>query len=210
MHANSFKQITHDRQKIRLLWRILALRCFLFLVELVVGLQSHSLSLLAGSGHMFADLVALGLTLLAAWLIQRQSTGWVSFNYRRVTAWVGLLNGLSLTLIAVMIAWEALAHLHAPESVPGLPLLMVAVVSIAINGLIVHLLDEDRHQDLNLQSVFLHGVADAASSIGLILAALAVYFLNWLWADAIIGLLIAILISISALSLVADSLKELP
>lgn len=191
------------------LWLILGLRSLLFLVEFWVGWQSHSLSLLAGSGHLFADLVALGLTLLAAWLIQHQSTGWAAFHYRQINVGMGLLNGLSLTLIAMTIGWQAIAHLKNPEPFPSLPLLIVAALSVAINTAIVHLLREDHHHNLNLQGVFLHGVADAVSSIGLILAALAVYFFNWLWADSIVSLAIATLIGISAVYLITDSLRKM-
>lgn len=210
MPTDSPEQLPHDRPQVRLLGVVLGLRCFLFLIELGVGLQSHSLSLLAGSGHLFADLLTLGITLLSAGLMQQRSSHWVSLNYRRVTAWVGLLNGLSLSAIAVILVWEFTSHLNTPEPVPGLPLLMVAILSIGVNGLIVHLLQEEHHHDLNLRGVFLHGVADAASSIGLVLAAIAVQWLGWLWVDALVGLLIAALIGISALSLAADSLKELP
>ncbi|MBW4623837.1 MAG: cation transporter [Cyanosarcina radialis HA8281-LM2] len=88
-------------------------------------------------------------------------------------------------------------------------MLIVAALSVAINTAIVHLLREHHRHNLNLHGVFLHGVADAASSIGMILAALAVYFFNWLWADAIAGLLIAALIGTSAFYLFADSFREM-
>ncbi|MHC5762829.1 cation transporter [Nostoc sp.] len=64
------------------------------------------------------------------------------------------------------------------------------------------------HHDLNLRGVFLHGIADAGSSIGVILAAGCVYFFNWLWADAVASLLVALFLSISAISLIKDSLRQ--
>lgn len=199
-----------NRQKVRLLQWVLGLRCGLFLVELGVGLWSHSLSLLAGSGHIFSDLITLGLTLLATWLTQRRSTPKTELSQgRRLEAWIALLNGVSLEAVALLLAWEAFKHLQVPEPVLGLPMLGAAVLSLVINGLSIYLLHENHHHDLNLRSVFLHGVADAASSIGIMLAALLVYFFNWLWADAAIGLLVALLICLSTISLIAESLRVL-
>ena len=199
-----------NRQKVRLLQWVLGLRCGLFLVELGVGLWSRSLSLLAGSGHVFSDLITLGLTLLATWLTQRRSIPKTELSQgRRLEAWIALLNGVSLGAVALLLAWEAFEHLQAPEPVLGLPMLGAAGLSLVINGLSIYLLHENHRHDLNLRSVFLHGVADAASSIGLMVAALLVYFFNWLWADAVIGLLVALLICLSTISLIAESLRVL-
>ncbi|BAU15943.1 cation-efflux system membrane protein (plasmid) [Leptolyngbya sp. NIES-3755] len=203
-------QITENRKKVKLLWWVFGLRSGLFLVELGVGLWSHSLSLLAGSGHLFSDLITLGLTLLATWFAQRRSATQTGLNRtREIEAWIALLNGLSLGVVALFLGREAIEHLQSPEPVLGLPLIVAAVLSLIINGLSIHLLREDHRHDLNLRGVFLHGVADAASSIGIMLAALAVYFFNWLWADAAIGLLVALLICLSTISLIADSLQVL-
>lgn len=207
MHTDFSTEIVHSRQPLKQLWIVLALRGILFLLDLGVGLWSHSLSLLAASGHLFADLVTIGLTLLAAWVVQSASQA--KLEYRRIEAWVGLLNGVSLVAIALLIAWEAVEHLQAPEPILGLPLLIAAVLSIVINSSIVNLLHADSHHNLNLRGVFLHGVADAASSIGLILAAVAVHFFRWFWADAVVSFLVALLICLSSLSLVRNSLHIL-
>ena len=201
---------TQNQQKVKRLWWVFGLRSGLFLVELGAGLWSHSLSLLAGSGHLFSDLITLGLTLLATWLTKRRSTTQPAVNQnRRIEAWIALLNGVSLAIVAMLLGWEAIEHLQAPEPVLGLPLLGAAALSLIINGLSLYLLQKDHHHDLNLRGVFLHGAADAASSIGVMVAALAVYFFNWVWIDAAIGLLVALLICLSTISLVVDSLRIL-
>lgn len=169
-----------------------------------VGIWSHSLSLLAGAGHLFSDLLTLGLTLVAAWLVQHQSPSQSAAKYKWLEAWVALLNGVSLGAIALLIAWEAIKHLQTPEPISGLPVLLVAGLSLVINGLSVQLLHPHSHHDLNFRGVLLHGIADAASSISVILAALAVYFFNWLWADTVASLLVALLIGLSAISLLRD------
>lgn len=209
MSPLSKTEFTNDQQKIQLLWIVLGLRIGFFLIELGVGIWSHSLSLLAGAGHLFSDLLTLGLTLVAAWLVQRQSQDQTTWKYKRLEAWVALFNGVSLGAIALLISWEAVEHLQAPEPILGLPVLLVAGLSLVINGLSVQLLHSHSNHDLNFRGVLLHGVADAASSINVILAALAVYFFNWLWADAVASLLVALLIGISAISLLRDGWRAL-
>ena len=207
--ANNSKPYTQNTPKIQLLWIILGLRIVFFLVEVGVGIWSHSLSLLAGAGHLFSDLLTLGLTLVAALLVQRQPQNQTAWKYKRLEAWVALFNGASLGAISLLIAWEAVKHLQNPEPISGLPVLFVAGLSLVLNGLSVQLLHPHSHHDLNFRAVLLHGVADAASSISVILAALAVYFFNWFWADAAASLLVALLIGISAISLVKDSWRVL-
>ena len=201
--------VTQNTQKIQLLWIVLGLRIVFFLIELGVGIWSHCLSLLAGAGHLFSDLLTLGLTLITAWLVQCQSQGQTPGLYKRLDAWVALFNGVSLGAITLLIAWEAVKHLQTPEPISGLPVLLVAGLSLVINGLSVQLLHPHSNHDLNFRGVLLHGVADAGSSISVILAALAVYFFNWLWADAVASLLVALLIGISAISLLRDGWRAL-
>lgn len=196
--------MTKGQQKKQLLWIVLGLRIVFFLIELGVGIWSHSLSLLAGAGHLFSDLLTMGLTLIAAWLVQHQSLERTVLKYKRLEAWVALLNGVGLGAIALLIAGEAVKHLQAPKPVLGLPMLLVAGLSLVINGLSVQLLHQHSYHDLNVRGVLLHGVADAASSSSVILAACAVYFFNWLWADAVGSLLVAVFICLSAISLIRD------
>lgn len=118
-------------------------------------------------------------------------------------------NGASLGAVALLINWEAVKHLQNPEPISGLPVLLVAGLSLVINGLSVQLLYPHSDRDLNFRGILLHGVADAASSISVILAALAVYFFNWLWADTVASLLVALLIGISAISLLRDGWQVL-
>ena len=198
--------MTQRRKKSQLLWIVLVLRIILFLAEIGVGLWSRSLSLLAGSGHIFSDLVTLGLTLLAAYLVKHRTGNKEGFKYQRLEIWVAMLNGLSLIAIACLIFWETVTHLQAPKLEPSLPVLLVAGLSVAINSANIHLLRNDSHQDLNLRGVFLHGIADAASSLSVMLSALVVYCWHWLWADTVASLFVASLIVWSALSLFLKTL----
>ena len=198
----SKQEIDNIQAKASLLWIVLGLRVALFSIELGTAIWSHSLSLLAGAGHLFADLLTLGLTFIAAWVVQRQPLERTTRTEQRLKAWIGLINGISLGAIAVLIAQEAVQHIQTTESVASLPVLLVAGLSLATNGFAVYLLYRHRDKDLNLRGVFLHGVADATSALSAILAASAMYWFDWLWADAAASLLVVLIISFSALSLI--------
>lgn len=209
MESLSPLKVEQNIQRIEILWLVLGLRLAFFLIELGVGIWSNSLSLLAGAGHLFSDLLTLGLILLAAWLVQHESLSQTAWNYKRLEAWVAVNNGLSLGAIACWIVYEAIKHLQTPQPVFGLPVLLVAGLGLVINGLTIQLLHPHTHSSLNFRGVFLHGVADAASSLSIILAACAVYFFDWLWADALSSLLVAILIGLGAISLIREGLQVL-
>lgn len=202
-------KVSLSRRKTQLLWIALGLLTIFLVTEWGAALWSHSLSLQADAGHMLSDVAAMGLTLLATWLSQRPATGQATFGYRRIEILAALANSISLLAIAVFIAWEAINRFQVPEPVLSLPMLVVAGVGLVVNTININLLHKHAHDDLNLRGAFLHVIADAASSVGIILAALAVHFLHWLWADAAVSLFVAGLTCVSAIPLARESLEIL-
>lgn len=194
----------------RLLWIALILTGCFSLAELVVSHRSHSLALLADSGHLLSDTLSLALALLATWIARFPASLQAPFGYRRVEILAALANGLGLVTIALWVGWEAIARLQAPPTeILGLPMLITAVVGLAVNSLNAWFLHRDSHHDLNLRGAFLHMVADAISSLGVILAAIAVGQWHWLWADGAISSLVAGFIATGAIPLIQQSLNIL-
>ncbi|MBW4660572.1 MAG: cation diffusion facilitator family transporter [Drouetiella hepatica Uher 2000/2452] len=194
-------------QKIRRLWMALGLLSGLFVTQVLAGLWSHSLSLLADSGHILSDVAVFGLTLAASYLAQRPASGRVTFGYGRVEVLVALVNGLSLLAIAAFIVIESVDRLQSTEAVLGLPMLFGSGVGLIINGINIGLLYSSSRQDLNMRSAFLHVAADAASSVSIVFASLMIYFWHWMWVDAATSLLIASLTCLSAIPLIKESLE---
>ncbi|CAN1210266.1 cation diffusion facilitator family transporter [Tumidithrix helvetica PCC 7403] len=193
--------------KVRLLWTVLILVSSFSIAELWVGLSSHSLSLLADSGHMLSDGLTLGLALMATWIAQRPANQKAPFGYRRVEVLAALVNALGVEILAGWLAWEAVMRLQTPpDDILSLPMLITAIAGLGINSLNAWLLHKDSHDDLNLKGAFLHVVSDAISSVGVILAATAVWKLQWNWADGAIGLGVAILIGLGSIPLIRQSL----
>ncbi|HEY9634217.1 MAG TPA: cation diffusion facilitator family transporter [Coleofasciculaceae cyanobacterium] len=194
----------------RLLVTALVLICVFSLVELAVGLFSHSLALLADSGHLASDCFALILALLASWIAHRRKSSHLAPGNHWVEVLAALVNGVGLVAIALWIGWEAIARLQSPPvEILSLPMLATATVGLGVNSVNIFLLHKDSHHDLNIKGAFLHVLADAASSVGVILAAIAVWALNWLWADGVISLLVSGLIIISAAPLIVQSFNSL-
>jgi cobalt-zinc-cadmium efflux system protein len=202
--------LSHATGKTQRLWIALALISGFAVAELSVGLFSHSLALLAESGHMLSDALALGGSLLATGIARLPASNQATFGYRRVEIVAALANGAGLMVVAGLIAWEAIARLQSPPTeILSLPMLITAVVGLGINTLNATLLHRHSHDDLNVQGAFLHMVADAISSVGVIVAAIAVLLFDWNWADGAISLAVAVLIGVGAMPLIRQSVNIL-
>lgn len=196
--------------KVRLLVTALILIGGFAVAELAAGVFSHSLALLADSGHLASDCLALVLALLASWIAQRRSSKDLASGNHWVEVLAALLNGVGLVVIACWIGWEAIERLQSPPvEILSLPMLATASVGFGVNSVNIVLLHKDSHHDLNLKAAFLHVLADAASSVGVILAAIAVWALGWVWADGVISLLVSVVIIFSAIPLVIQSFNTL-
>lgn len=199
-----------QQEKIKALQRALKWLSLFFCVELGVGLWIHSLSLVVDAGHMLLDFGALGLTLLATWFAQRSAINQTTQTHHRVEILAALGNGFSLLLLACWAMVEALLRLqHPAPDILSLPMLITAVIGLGINGCNAVWLHQHSHEDLNVKAAFLHILADAVSSVGVVLAAIAITWMHWLWIDGWIGLAIAGLIFCSTLPLIFQSLRRL-
>jgi len=198
------------QSKSRRLWLALVLVLGAAVLECVAGWTSHSLSLVAESGHMAADALALGLALIAAWMARLPSTDAAPFGYRRVEILAALVNGIGLLGVSLWLGREAIAHLiQGPQEILSLPMLITALVGLAVNSLNASLLHSHSHQDLNMRGAFLHMIADVISAVGVLLAAIAISLWHWLWADGVVSLGVALLIGASAVPFIRQSLSIL-
>jgi len=177
-------------------------------VELWVGSLSHSLTLRADSGHMLTDGVAMAIALAAAWMAQRSRS--VASGNHRVEVLAALINSLALLAMAIWIGREAwFCGALTPTEILSWPMFITSLLGLLINGVNLYWLHGDWRQDLNVRGVFLHILADLVGSVGAILAAIAVTFLNWVWADMLIGTAVALIIAVSALPLLWQSVARL-
>ncbi|MEX0269061.1 cation diffusion facilitator family transporter [Leptolyngbyaceae cyanobacterium UHCC 1019] len=176
--------------------------------DIAIGAWSHSLALIADSGHLFADAATFGLSVIAAWWVSRRQK--VSTGTSRLEAIAALVNGVGLLGIALELLWSGLHRLGgATPEILSVPMVAMAGISLIANVINVRLLHGHSHQDLNVQGVFLHLLGDLVSSIGVLLAAIAVWLWHWTWADSAISLVVAIIVGVSAFPLIRRSLQFL-
>jgi cobalt-zinc-cadmium efflux system protein len=204
-HAHRFY---HNRRRLLLAF---VTQLIFFVVELVAGLLTNSLALIADAGHMLSDVAALGLSLLALVYAQKPHTAEKTYGYHRLEILAALVNGLALWAIAAYILYDAYGRFAQPPAIPSLPLMIVGSLGLLVNLFGVAILYPTKDQSLNLRSAFLHLLADSLGSVAAIAAGLAIYLKGWYWFDPLAGALIAILIIIGSWQLVweaADILME--
>ncbi len=178
-------------------------------VEAVGGYLFNSLALLADSGHMLSDVMALGLSWLALEIGQRSPTDKHTFGFKRTEILAALMTGVALWVIVGLLFYEAVRRFFQPTPVEGTGMLIVASAGLAVNFLIAALLFRARRENLNIRSAFIHVIADALGSAGAILAALVILTTGLNWVDPLVSVLIGFLILFSSLELLKESVHIL-
>jgi cobalt-zinc-cadmium efflux system protein len=178
-------------------------------VEVVGGLLSRSLALLADAGHMMTDAGALGLSLFACWIAGRPADARKTYGYYRVEILAALLNGAVLVAVTAGIVIEAVRRLAAPPAVrPGI-LLGVASLGLLANLFAVAVLHRAKGESLNVRGAYLHVLSDLAGSVGAIAAGLVILATGWMAADPLISIALALLLLFAAVRLVRQSVDVL-
>lgn len=185
----------------------LVLNLAFVIVEAVVGIINHSMSLLTDAGHNLSDVSSLFISLLAFKLARKKPTGEFTYGYKKTTVMAALINAVVLLMALGVIGYESVLRLIHPRVVAGNPIAWVAGVGIVINGLSAFLFFKNKEQDLNVKGAYLHLLADALVSLGVVVAGIAISYTGWYWLDPVTGLLIMIVILISTWSLLKDSFK---
>lgn len=171
-----------------------ALNLGFVVVEAVFGFLSNSVALLADAGHNLGD----GLGLVMAWvayvLSQRRPSESFTFGLGKSSILAALFNSVLLLVAIGGIAWEAIQRLFHPEPVTAGIVMAVAAAGIAVNGLTALLFASGRKGDLNVHAAFLHMLADAGVSAGVVAAGLVMMLTGWLWVDPAVSLAVNALI----------------
>lgn len=201
--ANSRRQLT----------TALCITVTFMIAEIVAGIVSGSLALLADAGHMLTDAGALALSLLVIWLSAKPPTARTTYGYRRTEILAALANGLTLWVMVGIIAHAAYHRIRKPPEILAGPMLIVAVIGLAANLLSAWVLKEghghDREHGLNIRGAYLHVLTDLWGSVGVIVAAILVGRFGLSLADPIVSLLICALILFSSWALIRDSVLVL-
>jgi len=184
----------------------IALNVAFVVVEAVAGWRADSLALLSDAGHNLSDVLSLALAWGAATLATRKPSARFTYGLRGTTIMAAFANALLLMIACGAIGLEAIARLRNPAPVASDVVIVVAAIGVVVNGVSAALFASGRHHDLNVRGAFLHLAGDAAVSLGVVAAAIAMRYTGWLWLDPAASLVIVVVIVWTTWSLFRDSL----
>lgn len=199
----------HGRDKGKVLvWSLIGTLAFV-LVEILAGLEAHSLSLLSDAGHNFTDALALLLAWFGVYYSRRPPDRSRTFGYHRAGVLAAFLNALSLLLLSGYILYESYRRWLAPQAVHEWTMLVVASFGLVLNLAIMRGLMSDRGHDVNVKSAWTHMLGDALGSIGIVAGAIVIHYTGWQRTDPLLSGLIGVLIIWTAWDIIKETLNIL-
>jgi len=199
----------HGAGNRKALWSVLILTAGYLVAEVIGGILSGSLALLADAGHMALDVAAIALGLFAAWVSARPPTARKTYGYYRAEILAALLNGITLVLVSLWIFYEAYERFGEPPHVKGQMMAIVAAGGLLVNIFAMARMHSQKEAGLNMRGVWLHLLTDALGSVAAIVGGLLVWQFGWQLADPIISVLIGILILFGAWKLLVECVDVL-
>lgn len=176
------------------------------IVQAIYGVLANSMALIADAGHNFSDVIGLLLAWAAYAIARRPATVRYTYGFRSATILAALVNAGLLLVATGAIAWEAFRRFSAPGEVAGLTVMVVAAIGILVNAGAALLLASGRKGDLNIRGAFLHLMADAAVSAGVVVTGGVILLTGWAWLDPLASLVISAVIVWSTWGLLRESL----
>ncbi|MFP4471956.1 MAG: cation diffusion facilitator family transporter [Bacteroidales bacterium] len=175
-------------------------------IEIIYGFIANSSALLADAGHNASDVLSLIFAWTAAWLATIKPKGKYTYGLRKTTILVSILNALLLFGAVAVIGWDAVGKIKNPEPVAGTQVMIVAGIGVVINTVTALLFMKGQKDDLNIRGAFLHMAADAAVSLGVVVAGLLITLTEKQWIDPVMSFIIIAVILWGTWRLFTDSI----
>jgi len=185
----------------------IALNLLFVVIEATTGFITNSLALIGDAGHNLSDVFSLILSLLAIRLLKVKNNDKYTYGYRKATIVTALVNAIVLLIVIVGIAYEAIVRLGKQQPIEGKTVIIVASIGIAINFITALLFMRNKDHDLNVKSAYLHLMADAAISVGVVISGVIILYTGWFWVDSIISLVIVVVVAVGTWRLLSESLR---
>lgn len=205
-HAHGGSAGAQNRKRLAI---VLVLVTAYMVAEVVGGLLTNSLALLADAGHMLSDAAALALSLFAIWIAQKPPTPRHTYGYYRTEILAALVNGATLVAISIYIFYEAYQRIGEPPEVQGRLMMGIATGGLLINLIGLWILNAGRGDSLNVQGAWLHVLTDALGSVGAIVAGGLIWAFGWNWADPVASVVIGLLVIYSSWALLKETVVVL-
>jgi len=205
-HSHRHGRATESQRRLSI---VLILTSVYMVAEAAGGWWTGSLALFADAGHMFADVAALTLALMAVWFGARPATPRKTFGYYRLEILAALINGVALVLVSFLILYEAYQRWGNPPHIRSGGMMIIAAGGLLVNVACAWVLHSDRKEDLNVRGAWLHVMGDALGSVGAIIAGALMFLFGWYAADPLFSAIIALLIVWSSWHLIRESTNVL-
>ncbi|MBO2524856.1 MAG: cation transporter [Bacteroidetes bacterium] len=206
-HHNHHHVHVNNAQTRKILWISIVLN-FLFVgVETCIGFWQNSLSLLSDAGHNLSDVFSLALVVLGLHLVRLHSNKRYTYGYKKSTILISLVNAVLLLVAVGAIIAESIRKLYEPVNIDGFVISWTAGIGILVNGVTALLLLKGQKNDINIRGAFLHMAADTLVSIGVVISGIVISFTGWFFIDPVTSIVIAIVILISTLNLLRESMR---
>lgn len=206
-HADHHHPVPSTRKLTTVFVWSIALNLLYSAVEFGIGVYSGSMGLIADAGHNLSDVVSLVMALLAIRLSARKATRRYTYGFKKSTILASLFNAVLLLIAVGMIAAESISKFFHPQPIEGTAIAWTAGVGVIVNFATAWLLMHGQERDLNVRGAFLHMVADALVSIGVVVSGIVIVRTGWMVIDPIMGIVIALIIVVSIRRLLWDSLR---
>jgi cobalt-zinc-cadmium efflux system protein len=177
------------------------------IAEALAGFSSNSMALIADAGHNLSDVLALVFSWVGVVLAKRQPTLKFTYGFRRSTILVALLNTILLLVAVSFIIYETVQRLHKPLEINTNSMMLVAAIGIGVNAFTAFLFMKGRENDLNVRSAFIHFVADALVSLGVVIAGILISMTGIQWIDTVVSFAIIAVILYASYNLLIDSVN---
>lgn len=176
------------------------------LAEIVAGFIYNAVALLTDAGHNLSDVANLLISLVAFWIAKRQSNAVYTYGFKKATVLAALANAVVLLIAVGVLGFESFRRLLSPQPVAGGVIAWVATIGIIVNGVSAFLFFRQKHE-LNSKAAYLHLLADALVSLGVVVGGILISYTHLYWIDAAIGIIIMLVILASTWGLLRDSFK---
>jgi cobalt-zinc-cadmium efflux system protein len=187
----------------------LSITISVMIVEIIGGLITNSIALISDAGHMFTHSFAIGISLLAIFIARKPPCHHKTFGLYRTEVLAAFINGLFLLPVVGFIIYEAIMRFLNPENILGFYMFIVALIGLVVNITSILILQGAQKQNLNVKSVFYHMIADAASSVGILIAAIIITLTGFVFLDPLVSIGISIVIIFWAWNILRDSTRIL-
>lgn len=177
------------------------------IIEIIYGIISNSVALIADAGHNFSDVISLVLALFAVFLIKKRSTDKYTYGYKKGSILIAAFNSFLLLIALGVICWEAIHRFYEPAQVSGKTVIIVAFIGIIINGITAYMFVKGKDKDLNIKSAFLHMLTDTLVSAGVVISGIFIVLFDINWLDPLISLIIVLIIFIGTWNLFKETIR---